>query len=161
MKKLITFVGMFLFLGCFFFQWYAKESFAFFWRVLHLSAQECHTWYFIYFIVYLSFSCFTFNRYWLTEKLSLRFFFGFHFLHHSAQEFSYFIFFYSLFKASPVLLLTGQVLKIPVWFAENFPFFLFLGLPKKWNILFELDFLQPFDFQICQCELNLFFASFS
>ena len=45
------------FLGVFFFQWYAKETFTFFWRVLHLSAQECHTLYFIYFYSLFKASC--------------------------------------------------------------------------------------------------------
>lgn len=125
MKKLITFVAMFLFLGCFFFQWYAKESFAFFWRVLHLSAQECHTLYFIYFIVYLSFSCFTFNRYWLTEKFSLLFFFGFHFFHHSAQEFSYFIFFIVYLKLLLLYFWQDRYSNLPFDLQKIFLFFFF------------------------------------
>ena len=114
-----------------------------------------------YIVFYLFYSLFKLLVFYFQQVLTHRkvffaFLFWFSFFSPQCSGIFIFYFFYSLFKASPALLLTGQVLKLPVWFAENFPFFSFLGLPKKWNILFELDFLQPFHFQIYQCELNLF-----
>ena len=125
MKKLITFVAMFLFLGCFFFNDMQK-------RVSHSFEGCCtsvlrnviHCILFILY-VYLSFSCFTFNRYWLTEKFSLLFFFGFHFFHHSAQEFSYFIFFIVYLKLLLLYFWQDRYSNFPFDLQKIFLFFFF------------------------------------
>lgn len=68
---------------------------------------------------------FYFQQVLIHRKVFFAFLFWFSFFAPQCSGIFIFYFFYSLFKASPVLHLTGQVLKIPIWFAENFPFFFF------------------------------------
>lgn len=161
MKKLITFVAMFLFLGCFFFSMICKREF----RILLKGvAPQCSGMsYIVFYLFYSLFKLlvFYFQQVLTHRKVFFAFLFWFSFFSPQCSGIFIFYFFYSLFKASPALLLTGQVLKLPVWFAENFPFFLFWVCPRNeifcLNLIFYNHFISDLSMWIKSffCKLQL------
>ena len=161
MKKLITFVAMFLFLGCFFFSMICKTDF----RILLKGvAPQCSGMsYIVFYLFYSLFKVLVFYfqqvlqiPLWFTEKFSSLFFFGFHFWHHSAQEFSYFICFIVYLKLLLFYFWQERYSKFPFDLQKIFLFF-FFGFAQEMKYFVWTWFSTTISFSNLSMWIKFFF----